>query len=267
MSGANYALRDEIQEYWSERAATFDESPGHGIFSERERLAWHDLLSRHLGPANGRKALDLASGTGVISHLLDELGFRVTGLDWSEAMLERAKAKSAARKSKIAFRLGDAERIMEEDASFDVVVTRHLVWTLVDPAAAFAEWLRVLKPGGTLLVVDGDFVNQSRIERLIVKLERLLARRGGDDHGHAPSAEMAERHRSILARLPFREGARAEEVAGMLDAAGFSEIAIDRRLGAIHRAQARNMSFAKGLARHVQHRYAIKAVKPAASSV
>ena len=42
------------------------------------------------------------------------------------------------------------------------IVNRHLVWTLVDPKAAFAEWLRVLKPGGTLLIIDGDFVNSNR---------------------------------------------------------------------------------------------------------
>jgi len=262
MVGANYTLRDEIREYWSERAATFDESPGHGIFSESERMAWHGLFARHLGPAEGRSALDLASGTGVVSHLLDELGFRVTGLDWSETMLERAKAKSAVRQSRIAFRLGDAERIMEEDSSFDVIVTRHLVWTLVDPAAAFAEWLRVLKPGGTLIVIDGDFVNQGRIERLIVRLESLLARRGRGGNGPALSGDLAERHRSILARLPFREGARAEEVAAMVAQAGFRDVAIDRRLGAIHRAQARHMSLTRGLARQMQHRYAIRAVKP-----
>ncbi len=42
---------------------------------------------KHLGRERGRRALDLASGTGVISHLMDDLGFEVTGLDWAEPML------------------------------------------------------------------------------------------------------------------------------------------------------------------------------------
>ncbi|RVP00226.1 SAM-dependent methyltransferase, partial [Sinorhizobium meliloti] len=62
----NYDLRDEIKAYWSERAATFDLSPGHEIFSEEERAAWHRLIRRHLGEGAGRSALDLASGTGVV---------------------------------------------------------------------------------------------------------------------------------------------------------------------------------------------------------
>jgi ubiquinone/menaquinone biosynthesis C-methylase UbiE len=264
ISRPNYQLRDEIQAFWSERAASFDESPGHEIFSQAERLAWHALLSRHLGPGAGRSALDLASGTGVVSHLLDDLGFRVTGLDWSEAMLERARAKAASRGRRIAFRLGDAERVAEADASFDVLVTRHLVWTLVDPAACFREWLRVLKPGGILLVVDGDFVNRGPGERLVARAEAVLRRLGllsAPAAGLSP--DLAERHRDILARVHFRHGARAPEVAAMLREAGFQEVAIDTRLAAIRRAQARHMPLAKAIARRIEHRYAIRATKPA----
>ena len=47
--GANYSIRDEIREFWSERAATFDESVGHEIFSEAERAGWHQLIRKHLG--------------------------------------------------------------------------------------------------------------------------------------------------------------------------------------------------------------------------
>ncbi|TJV22315.1 MAG: SAM-dependent methyltransferase, partial [Mesorhizobium sp.] len=42
---ANYSLRDEIRDYWSDRAETFDLQVGHEIFSEQERAAWHALLT------------------------------------------------------------------------------------------------------------------------------------------------------------------------------------------------------------------------------
>lgn len=134
--GKNDSLRDEIKTYWSGRAATFDLSPGHEIFSEEEREAWHALVLKHLGQGEGRKALDLASGTGVISHLMDDLGFQVTGMDWSETMLELARAKAKTRGRNIRFFVGDAENTMEPDESADVIITRHLVWTLVDPKAS-----------------------------------------------------------------------------------------------------------------------------------
>ena len=257
---SNYSLREEIKEYWSMRAATFDTQPGHEIFSETERAAWHALFERHLGKGDGRRALDLASGTAVISHLMDDLGFAVTGLDWSEAMLEKARAKSKLRGSNIRFLLGDAENTLEPDDSYDVIVTRHLVWTLVDPAAAFAEWFRVLKPGGKLLVVDGDFVSPtwaSKLNQAMAGLMQSLGLRKAPD----PMPQM-KTHYDILARVHFSNGARANEVTAMLKTAGFDPIVADFDLKQIHKSQKKHISFAKGLERGAQHRYALCAQKP-----
>ncbi|MCT7374237.1 class I SAM-dependent methyltransferase [Chelativorans salis] len=257
---ANYSLREEIRDYWSARAETFDLSVGHEIFSEEERAAWHRLILKHLGPGEGKRALDLACGTGVISHLMHDLGFAVTGLDWSEPMLAKARAKAMEKESGIRFLLGDAERTLEEKESYDVIVTRHLVWTLVNPRAAFTEWFSLLKPGGRLLIVDGDFVTETWASRLRKAIESLRA--GKAKPGPEIDSELQARHRSILSRVYFSQGVRAEDISRLLTEAGFEAPVIDPRLGAIHRAQARRMAFLKAFERAMQCRYAVCARKP-----
>jgi ubiquinone/menaquinone biosynthesis C-methylase UbiE len=250
----NRDLRDEIREYWSDRAETFDLDPGHKIASGAERAAWLALFRRHLGEAQARRLLDLASGTGEIALLCHDLGYSVAGLDWAEPMLDRARAKAAAVGVGITFLQADAERTMLPSGSQDVIITRHLVWTLVDPAAAFAEWFRILAPGGQLLVVDGDFVSRGWIGSLVARVLGVQTR--------AAKGSLASRHADILARVHFSAGAQAKEVAGLLNSAGFADVRIDTDFRAIHRAQVVSLGWRRSLVRRGEHRYVVSARRP-----
>ncbi|WP_134681443.1 class I SAM-dependent methyltransferase [Paracoccus ravus] len=255
----NWTLKDEIREYWSSRAPTFDLSPGHEIFSNDERGAWHALIEKHLGRGEHRKALDLASGTGVISRLLSEMGYDVTGIDFAGPMLERARQKASDLALPIRFLEADAERTMLPEQAFDVIMTRHLVWTLPDPAAAFADWFRVLKPGGRLLIVD---VNTSARGARSIALRRVAALlRWIDPPATQPSRDKTT-HDAIVGRVHFSEGARPEGIRDLLTEAGFTDVIIDRDHSAIRRAQARHMPLVQRIERASQDRYAIRASKP-----
>lgn len=256
---SNYSIRDEIREFWSERAATFDQSVGHEVFSEAERRGWHRLIRKHLGEGEGRPLLDLACGTAVISHLMHDMGFAVTGLDWSEAMLERARAKAAARGTDIRFMMRDAERTGEPDGSYAAITNRHLVWTLVDVPAAFAEWHRVLQPGGRLLIVDGNMGKPNWVASLHRQVNRLFGL--PDGRGHMDPA-MQARHKRIREQVYFHDGMPAEAVVDLLNAAGFVDIVVDRQLWDIHWAQARKSTFWRGAERLASDRFAICARKP-----
>ncbi|WP_176083529.1 class I SAM-dependent methyltransferase [Martelella sp. HB161492] len=257
----NYSIRDEIRDFWSKRAATFDDSVGHEIFSDAERKGWHRLIAKHLGRGDGRRALDLACGTAVISHLLHDLDFAVTGADWSEAMLERARSKAKMRGADIRFIMRDAENTMEPRESYDVITNRHLVWTLVDPQACFAEWFALLKPGGKLLIVDGNMGHKSWASRLHQFCDRLLGR-PGDNRGTHLSPDLAERHKRIRENVHFSDAMPAEAVVALLLEAGFADPVIDRSMGRIHLAQARKMPFWKALERMTQDRFAICVTRP-----
>jgi ubiquinone/menaquinone biosynthesis C-methylase UbiE len=257
MQGQNWTIKDEIRDYWSARAETFDLSPGHEIFGDDERTAWHTLIEKHLGPGTGRRALDLASGTGVISRLLCERGYSVTGLDFSEPMLERAKAKT--RGLDASYVMGDAENTFFPDEAYDVMMTRHLVWTLPNPAAAFADWFRVLKPGGKILIVDADMTARTLRSRLLRRAAALLKQFGPPAATHGVDRE---RHNRIVGQVHFSGGARAEDIASLLRDAGFRDIVIDRDFAPIRRAQGRHMPLHQRIGRASQDRYAIQASKP-----
>jgi ubiquinone/menaquinone biosynthesis C-methylase UbiE len=256
---SNYSIRDEIREFWSERAATFDQSVGHEIFSEAERRGWHRLIRKHLGDGQQRPLLDLACGTAVISHLMNDMGFRVTGLDWSEAMLEQARAKAVKRGTDIRFIMRDAETTGEPDQAYEAITNRHLVWTLVDVPAAFAEWYRLLKPGGRLLIVDGNMGKRSWVSRLHAAIDRALGRPDSKSH---MSPAMAARHRRIRERVYFSDAMPAEAVVALLEQAGFTDIVVDRNLRDIHWAQARKATFWRAAERLASDRFAISATKP-----
>jgi SAM-dependent methyltransferase len=97
--------------------------------------------------------LDLGCGTGSIALLLAEAGHRVTGVDLAPRMIRSARAKLAGAHLPATFLVGDAAEPPE--GAVDVVLTRHLVWTLPDPQAAVTRWVSLLRPGGSLVMVEG----------------------------------------------------------------------------------------------------------------
>ena len=145
---------EEIADYWNGYARAYDEAPDHGLADPATRDAWRSLLGRWL-PTQPGDVADLACGTGSLTALVAGLGHRVVGVDLAGAMVERARVKTAEFAGQATIRLGDVARPPIDPASIDVVLARHILWTLPDPPAALACWRRLLRPGGRFLLVEG----------------------------------------------------------------------------------------------------------------
>ncbi|MGP3952183.1 class I SAM-dependent methyltransferase [Streptomyces sp. 7N604] len=145
---------DAITAYWDAAAPSFDDEPDHGLREEATREAWSKLLVSWM-PSRPADVLDVGCGTGSLSQLLAEAGHQVTGVDLSPRMVEQARAKLTAADLQGRFLVGDAAAPPTGEDRFDVLLSRHLVWTLSDPKAALNEWVTRLRPDGTLILVEG----------------------------------------------------------------------------------------------------------------
>ena len=98
----------------------------------------------------GDRVLDVACGTGVVAITAARQGARVTALDLTPALLERARENARIAAVEVDWREGDVEKLPFEDGSFDVVLSQFGHIFAPRPDLAMGEMLRVLKPGGTI---------------------------------------------------------------------------------------------------------------------
>jgi ubiquinone/menaquinone biosynthesis C-methylase UbiE len=227
-------VKQQVAEHWGRRAANFDDDFGHSIRTEAERAAWDRILDLMLAGRGTLDALDAGCGTGFLSLELASRGNRVAGIDFAPAMLAVARRKAAERGLEIRFEEADAEQLPFPGGSFDLIVSRHVLWTLPHPEAAIDEWMRVLRPGGRLAVIDGQF------DPGFLTHQRENAR---------TSAEYA----AIGDRLPFLGGRPREEIEALLEGHGLVNIGSDPVLDLVE-AQAQRMT-EEGRERQTRRRY------------
>jgi ubiquinone/menaquinone biosynthesis C-methylase UbiE len=160
---------------WDAQAAVFDDEPDHGLRDPQVRQAWDERLRGWL-PERPSEILDLGCGTGSLSLLAARQGHRVTGVDRSPNMLERARAKLAGRDA--VFLTGDATNPPVGEQRFDVVLVRHVLWALPDPARALRLWRELLRPSGRLVLVEGVWGTVTPVgiptDRLLTLLTPLM---------------------------------------------------------------------------------------------
>ncbi|MEV6983551.1 class I SAM-dependent methyltransferase [Sphaerisporangium sp. NPDC051017] len=154
-------LTSAITDYWDAAAAAFDEEPDHGLRAERTRAAW-DRRLRAWAPPAPADVLDVGCGTGSLSVLLAAARHRVTGVDLAPRMIEHARAKLAVAGLSGRFLVGDAADPPTGGERFDLLLCRHVVWTLPDPQAALRAWVARLRPAGRLVLVEGRWGEAGR---------------------------------------------------------------------------------------------------------
>ncbi|MBQ7678832.1 MAG: class I SAM-dependent methyltransferase [Butyrivibrio sp.] len=217
-------------------------APGYSDVNREElsgiqHSTWPKLLAgeidRHFGgPARETiRILDIGAGPGFISIILTELGYRVTAADFAENMIAQARENAGDLADRITFVQADAMHLSFTDASFDVVVSRNLTWNLPDPEQAYREWLRVLKPGGLMLVFDANWYAflVDEAQRAAYENDRKqVAAQGYDDYNIGENFDVMD---DIARHLPLTGVDRPAWDGAVLDRLGATRVDLVEDIG------------------------------------
>jgi len=171
--------------YWDKQAGRYD----------REMNFWDRHLFGDSRPwACGQAAgdvLEVAVGTGRNLSFYPD-GTRLTGVDWSPAMLGLARERAAALGREADLRQGDAQALDFPDESFDTVLCALGLCAIPDDRRAVTEMARVLRPGGRLLLVDHVAASAPALRAVQWLYERVTIPLAGEHFRRRPVVYLAE---------------------------------------------------------------------------
>jgi ubiquinone/menaquinone biosynthesis C-methylase UbiE len=185
--------------YWDKKSRSYD----------REMRFWDRLLfgdSRQWACSQARgDVLEVAIGTGLNLDKYPKHA-RLTGIDLSEQMLTIARARARNLGREVELRQGDAHALPFGDAAFDTVVCTFGLCAIPDIDAAMDEMTRVLRLGGTLLLVD-HVASSSRVGRGLQRaLELVTIPLGGEHFLRRPLLELRKRPFAVERAERFKLG-------------------------------------------------------------
>jgi SAM-dependent methyltransferase len=149
------------------------------FFGEARDFWWNldqlELCARRIGLADARSVLDVGSGVGHWGRLLSRVlspDATVVGVDPEPRWVEEAGAR--APDARFSYQQAAAEQLPFEDASFDLVTCQTVLIHLADPRLALAEMVRVVRPGGVIVVSEPNNRGLSLLGTSVTTLDDML---------------------------------------------------------------------------------------------
>lgn len=221
-------LLEEIESYWSTRTEGYSEVNQKELHGTQKK-AWLAVLEKEFPdrPKAEIRILDIGTGPGFFPMILAEQGYDVDAVDYTEGMLEKARENAGELCERIRFQRMDAQKLEFEDKTFDVVISRNLMWNLQNPEMAYREWYRVLKTGGKMLNFDANWYGYLYDEKKRAEYEsdrKKVEKENLDDHYLCTDIDRMER---IAMQVPLSAIHRPKWDMDTLKKIGFGGISAD----------------------------------------
>lgn len=196
--------KENIADYWNWRSTTYHEEFSDLIKEEMD--VWKKTLSEYIPKGKTIRAAEIGTGPGILALALADMGHPSTGVDLSEEMIKKASGRAEELGIDAIFIQGDAENLTLENEGYDLVISKYLMWTLPHPQKFLEECRRILLPGGTLILIDGVWFDET-------------------DKKPDPNSEtyFEECYQDIKEALPLCQGNTPDMVTGIIAEHGFSD--------------------------------------------
>ena len=184
---------------WDKHASTYDRS-----MTFWERRLFGQTRRWICRQATGH-VLEVAVGTGLnLPHY--PAGVTIAGIDFSSAMLDIARRRAEELGRPVDLRLGDAHHLDFADNTFDTVVATFSLCAIPDHRRALAEMIRVLRPGGTLLLADHVASTSPPVRALQRLIELVTVPLAGEHYLRRPLDHLRKHGLSVDQQQRFRLG-------------------------------------------------------------
>lgn len=219
-------FNERIKNYWEGEAECYTKGVEREL-KDFHRNAWKKLVFAYAPKKERLDILDIGTGPGFFPIILSEENHKVTGIDLTENMIHFAKKNLEAEGCGATLLSMDCHNLTFEDNSFDLVICRNLTWTLDNPSHAYQEWMRVLRPGGRLLVFDAcwylHLFDEEKKNTYCLKEKEIKEKYGRKFHEHKNQAEGEE----ISKRLFMSDKIRPQWDLDKMLSIGFSKVFAD----------------------------------------
>lgn len=229
---------DSIASYWNMRSEGYSETIHHEM-ETGEAGYYGEKLRIYAPKKTGLDCLDVGCGPGLFTILLSREGYHVTSVDYSEGMLEQAKRNIEEAGFTPVLVRSDATKLPFEDESFDYIVSRNLVWNLEHPTEAYEEWLRILRPGGRILVIDANHYLHYYDETYKKAHYEIMEKNYGHKHMRGVNPNMIS---EIARELPLSKELRPEWDITTFRKLGITIMQVETRTGWFNRTDGKDMN-------------------------
>ena len=177
------SAKQQTIEFWDARAKGYSIATRKEVDQENNVL--RNIIRNRMNLNRKLKVVDMGTGAGFAAITMARLGHDVTAVDMSEKMLEEARQNAMIARVDINFILADATSPPLLKHSYDLVVAKSIIWNLTDPTAAYSAWIDLLKPGGAIIVIDGNWYLDEFDEDFRKRRNYVDMKYGPDNNLHA----------------------------------------------------------------------------------